>query len=133
MKVNEKAKAELLEILSKNPILQPACDRCGISRATYFRWKADDKKFKEEADKAIVEGRILVSELSESKLLSAIKNENLGAIKFWLQNNDPRYAQKLITTGEVTVIHKELTPEQEASIKEALMHADIKIGGSNMG
>lgn len=125
MKINRETKEELIEILSKNPILQPALDRCGISRATFFRWKNEDKKFKEAADKAIAEGRVLISELSESKLLSAIKNENLGAIKFWLQNNDPRYAQKLVMKGEVFVTKKVLSPEQENNIKRALMLSDI--------
>ena len=129
MKSNNKVKEELIEILGKNPILQPSCDRCDISRATFYRWRSEDKDFKAKVDKAITEGRILVSELAESKLLSAIKSENLGAIKFWLQNNDPRYSNRLEIKGEITATSKELTPEQEAIIKKALLRADIKSEG----
>jgi hypothetical protein len=126
---NKKLKAEFVEIMSKSPVIQPACERCGISRSTLYRWKSEDKEFSDAVDKAIVEGRSLVSELCESKLITAIKNENLGAIKYWLWANDPRYSNKLELKGQVTVIPKALSPEQEASIKKALQLSESEEGG----
>jgi len=128
MENNQEAKKQLIEILEKNPILQPACDRCGIGRSTFYRWKQEDKAFAKDVDKAIVEGRILVSELAESKLMSAIKSENLGAIRYWLTNNDPRYSNKLELDGHLLVTDTELTPEQEASIRKALLFTEPEEG-----
>ena len=129
MKNDKKLKEQLIEILSKNPIIQPAVDRCGISRSTLYRWKARDKDFEERMEKAIEEGRTLVTELAESKLMNSIKNENLGAIIFWLRNNDIRYSDKLEIKGRVTATNYVLTPEQEESIKRALLLSGIKKSG----
>jgi hypothetical protein len=126
MSNNTKQKNELLEVLAKSPVIQPACERCGISRSTLYRWKSEDKKFAQAVDKAISEGRVLVSELCESKLINAIKNENLGAIKYWLWANDPRYSNKLELKGAVTVSTQELSPAQEESIRHALLLSEIK-------
>lgn len=129
MKNDKKAKEELIEILSKNPILQPACDRCGISRTTFYRWKTQDEKFARRVEDSITEGRILVTELAESKLMNAIKNENLGAIIFWLKNNDVRYSEKLEIKGHVSSVSYVLTPEQEISIKKALIFSGVNNKG----
>lgn len=128
---NKKLKEEFIEILSKSPVIQPACERCGISRSTLYRWKSEDKEFSDAVDKASAEGRALVSELCESKLITAIKNENLGAIKYWLWANDPRYSNKLELKGQVAVIPKQLSPEQEASIKRALLLSENEEGGKD--
>lgn len=133
MKNDKKAKEELIEILSKNPILQPACDRCGISRTTFYRWKTQDEIFARRVEDSITEGRILVTELAESKLMNAIKNENLGAIFFWLKNNDSRYSDKLEIKGHVTSASYVLSAEQEASIKKALLLSGIKMDGGKDG
>jgi hypothetical protein len=126
MENNKKIKEKLIEVLNKNPIIQPACDRCGISRATFYRWRSGDQKFAEKVEKAITEGRTLVTELAESKLMNAIKSENLGAIKYWLQYNDKRYSNRLEIKGEITTTSKTLTPKQEESIKKALLLVDFK-------
>jgi hypothetical protein len=128
---NKKLKEDFIEILSKSPVIQPACERCGISRSTLYRWKSEDKEFSDAVDKASAEGRALVSELCESKLITAIKNENRGAIKYWLWANDPRYSNKLELKGQVTVIPKQLSAEQEASIKRALLLSENEEGGKD--
>jgi len=121
----------LIEILGKNPIIQPAVDRCGISRSTLYRWKKSDKEFADKVDAAVAEGRILVTELAESKLMQAIKNENLGAIIFWLKSNDQRYSDKMEIRGHVASTSYVLTPDQEASIKRALLLSGISAKGGN--
>lgn len=133
MKNDNKLKEELIEVLSKNPIIQPACDRCGISRSTLYRWKDKDKKFAVRVEKSISDGRTLVTELAESKLMNAIKNENLGAIIFWLRNNDVRYSDKLEVKGHVISASYTLTPDQEVSIKRALLLSGINKQGEQDG
>ncbi len=133
MKNDKALKEQLIEILSKNPIIQPACDRCGISRSTLYRWKDNNDNFAQRVEKAITEGRILVTELAESKLMNAIKNENLGAIIFWLRNNDIRYSDKLEIKGHVTATSYILSADQEASIKKALLLSGINEDGGQDG
>ena len=133
MKNDKKLKEQLIEILSKNPIIQPACDRCGISRSTLYRWKDNDNVFAKQVEEAVTEGRILVTELAESKLMNAIKNENMGAIIFWLRNNDIRYSDKLEIKGHVTSTSYVLSVDQEASIKKALLLSGINDEGGQDG
>jgi len=132
MKNDRKLKEQLIEILSRNPIIQPVCERCGIVRSTLYRWKSNDKKFAEKVDKAIEEGRILVSELAESNLLQAIKDRDLRAISLWLKHNDPRYSDKIEIKGRLTHINYTLSDEEEQNIQKALLLSGIKPeGGKN--
>ncbi len=92
----EAEKAKFREALRKTPIIQLASQQSGIpSRATYYRWRKDDPEFAKDCDEAIGEGVELVSDLAETKLISAIKDGDFNAIRFWLKNRDPDYAVKL--------------------------------------
>ncbi len=119
-----KNKALILELLNRTPIIQICCEKSGISRASYYRWYKDDKEFALAADKAILEGQLLVNDLAESQLISAIRDKNLSAILFWLKTHHPSYASKLEITGKIK--HEEqLTPEQEALVMKALKLAAV--------
>jgi len=116
---NNKEKEILIENLRKTPIYQFACERSGVSRATFYRWKAQDKKFAEEVEKAISEGTGLINDMAESQLLSAIKDRNLTGIIFWLKNHHQVYADKLKISGNLITENK-LSEEQEKDIRKAL-------------
>jgi len=111
-------KNAVCEQLKKTPIVQIACEKVGLSRASYYRWRKTDKKFAEEADKSSCEGILLINDLAESKLISMIHDKNPTAIIFWLKNRHRDYAQKL----EITAKHEDhkLTPEQRKMVKQAL-------------
>lgn len=115
-----KKKEELIEQLKKAPIVQIACEKVGIGRATFYRWRKEDKGFAEAVDQAINDGAYLVSDMAESKLISAIKKENLAAIIFWLKNHHPKYRTKLQVDANIRNLDNSLTPEQEALVREAL-------------
>ena len=119
-----KEKQVLLEILKKTPIVQIACERSSIGRATFYRWKKDDKKFAEEVAIALDEGKNLINDMAESQLLSAIRDKNLQAIIFWLRNHHYSYKSRV----EVTTRHeeKELTKEQKELIKQAILLAQAE-------
>jgi len=119
MKNNNGEKKILIENLRKTPIVQFACERSGISRATFYRWKNQDKKFAEEVEKAISEGTGLINDMAESQLLSAIKDRNLTGIIFWLKNHHQVYADKLKISGNLITENK-LSEEQEKDIRKAL-------------
>ena len=109
----------LIEQLKKTPIVQLACERCGISRTTYYQWRKDDKEFLKDSDDSMKDGKDMINDLSESQLITLIKEKNFHAIQLWLRQHHPEYGNKLEVKA---TIDKEdpLTPEQEALIREAL-------------
>lgn len=62
-------------------IVSYACQKIDITRSCYYKWLATDPKFKEKCDEVNEE----VIDIVESKLLSAINNEDLTAIIFYLK------------------------------------------------
>lgn len=117
--------ASLLEQLRKLPIVSIACEKTGIGRATYYRWKKEDEDFAKAADEALSDGTQLVSDMAESQLLGAIRDGNLGAVMYWLKHRNPHYNTKLEITARLKQVEDALTPEQEAAITEALRLASL--------
>ncbi len=124
----EKRKAKQKEILieqfKKMPILQIAFEKTGITRATYYRWRNEDAIFRKLADEAIIEGEALITDMSESQLITMIRDRDFPAVKLWLQHHHPKYAPRL----EIMTRPKppeQLTPEQEVIVKKALRLASI--------
>lgn len=116
----DKNKELLIEQLKKTPIIQIVCEKLNIARSTFYRWKCEDEKFGEAVDNAIIEGNQLINDLAESKLISAIKDQNMTGIIFWLKNHHKLYTDKLELRGKIKTETKNLTPEQEKLIMKAL-------------
>ena len=114
-------KEQIIERLSQLPIVQVSCEKAGIGRATYYRWRNDDTKFAKLADIALREGRQLINDIAESQLLSAIKDQNMTAIIFWLKYNHPAYTTRVEITSKTKDTDEKLTPEQKAALKKALI------------
>lgn len=114
-------KAELLKQLKKTPIVEVACKKMGVGRATYYRWKKEDPKFADEAEFALQEGSQLINDMAESQLINAIKDGNMTGIIFWLKNHHKQYSPKL----EVTTRNGDLplTDEQKELIRRSLAMA----------
>jgi len=121
----DKNKNLLLDCLRKTPIIQIACEKSGISRATYYRWRSEDEDFRKASDEAIREGESFINDMSESQIISLIKEKNWQAIQFWLRNNSPKYADKIKVEANIKNINEELTSEQEAVVREALRLASL--------
>jgi len=122
MKKN-KSQDQFFEELRKVPIVQVACEKTGLSRNSVYRWKKDDKSFSAKMDKAMSEGVAFVNDMSESQLLTMIKEKNWSAISFWLKHRNDNYRDKIeITTKEDK---EELTPSQAKIVKQALKLASI--------
>lgn len=124
-KDNNQTKELFIEQLKKTPVVQVCCEKLNISRATFYRMKASDKKFNREADNALAEGRQLVNDIAESRLMTAIQNGNLSSIMYWLRFNHPLYGNKIEISGSINTVN-ELTPEQLKDIKKALALANVK-------
>ena len=115
----------IIEQLKKVPIVEVACEKVGIGRATYYRWKNEDSEFAVLADEAINEGAALVNDMAESQLMSAIRDKNLTAIIFWLKHHHPSYATKVEVTARLRADNEVLTPKQEALVTKALKLAAL--------
>lgn len=122
MKKN-KFQDQFLDELRKVPIVQVACEKTGLSRNSVYRWRKDDKEFLKNMDTALTEGVALVNDMSESQLLTLIKEKNYPAISFWLCHRNDNYKNKLeITTKDDD---EELTPSQAKIVRQALKLANI--------
>lgn len=114
----------IVEQLKKTPVVQIACEKTGIARSTFYRWKDEDKKFAKEAEQALAEGVALVNDMAESQLLSAIRDRNISAIFYWLNHRHSAYNNRLeITTKSADA--EQLTKEEQDLVTKALKHAAL--------
>lgn len=84
-------KTKLLKQLEDNPLVTLACNRVGVSRATYYRWRDEDPVFRGDSTKAIEKGVGKINDFAESKLIENIKANNQQAIAYWLRFNHRAY------------------------------------------
>jgi len=116
----KKDKEALLEILSKTPIITLACEKTGVCRATFYRWKKEDAKFLKAADDAIEIGNLLINDLAESQLLSSIREGNLTGIIFWLKHHHPTYETRIEIKQAYDRSQEKLSKHQEQVLRQAL-------------
>ena len=120
-----KSKLAILEQLKKVPIVQVACEKSGVGRATYYRWRQENEQFTKEADGALMAGSLLVNDMAESQLMSAIRDKNLTAIIFWLKHHHAKYATRVEVTAQLKNMDEKLSSEQEALVTKALQLASL--------
>ncbi len=125
MKKSEQTKQLFLEQLKKTPIVQIACEKLGVSRASFYRWRSEDAAFAKQADEATLEGHLLVNDLAESQLIGAVKDRNLQAIMYWLKHHHKDYRNRLEIEGTLNTI-TELSDEQKELVKKALELTGVK-------
>lgn len=116
----DKDKKKLLEQLKKVPIIQVACERAGIPRSTFYRWRKEDLEFLSECETALEQSSAVINDMAESQLINAIKNQNMTAIIFWLKHHHKAYETRIAVKGKLELEQKALTPEQEELIQRAL-------------
>lgn len=122
MKKNKFQDQFLIE-LAKIPIVQVACEKTDLSRNTVYRWRREDASFAKKMDQALLDGVALVNDMSESQLLTLIKEKNFPAVRFWLNKRHPAYKDKIeVTTKEDIEV---LTPSQAKIVRQALKLASI--------
>jgi len=112
------------EELKRVPIVLVACEKSGISRNSVYRWRREDKKFAKSMEEALAEGEALVNDMSESQLLTLIKEKNWSAISFWLRHRNPRFRDKIEVTSK-TIDTGKLSPSQAKTVRNALKLAKI--------
>lgn len=122
------AKKELVEQLQDMPIVEVACRRAGIARATYYRWLQKDSEFAEQCRAALEHSTQAVSDIAEAKLISAIQEGNMSAISFWLRHHHKAYRAKLDIQGTIRHQATILSDEQSRLVERAL-----RLGGLTSG
>jgi hypothetical protein len=115
----EKDKQALVDTLKEMPIIQVACKKAGISRATYYRWRTDDKNFKRQSESAMGQGFEYINDMSESQVVALIREKKLPAIILWLRHHHPRYGSKTAAYTPIAT-DEDLTPEERKIMLEAL-------------
>lgn len=125
MKKNKK-RQEFLVQLRKIPIVLVACEKSALSRNSVYRWRRESKAFAKEMEAALKEGEELVNDMSESQLLTMIKEKNWSAISFWLKHRHDKYKTKVEIENTINTI-QELSPEQKSLVEKALKLAKITI------
>lgn len=114
-----KDKQAILEALKEMPIIQVACKKVGIGRATYYRWRKEDKVFARQSGDAMGQGIEFINDMSESQLVTLIKEKKMPAITLWLKHHHPRYGSKNQPYIPITSAD-ELSPEEENIVLKAL-------------
>ena len=110
-----------IENISKTPIVQFACEKSGISRATYYRWCKKNQKFARSVENALGEGVDLMNDLAESKLLTAIKEGDRSSVFYWLSHRHKAYSPKLeVKTTTETPKSENLSKVQQDLIRDAI-------------
>jgi hypothetical protein len=100
-----------------------ACKKGLISRATFYRWCSEDDEFKTNVENAKVDGVENINDMSETQLISLIREKKYQAIALWLKNNHHRF----MSEDRRDLIRKvqkktELNLHQKELLKEALKH-----------
>lgn len=122
-----KEKRTIIEQLEKTPIIQLACERAQISRASFYRWREQDKEFDKNVRKALVDGETFINELSEAQVISLIKEKKFQAIQLWLKHHHPKYTNKIEVTGNINISEEPLSKEQNELAQKALKLAGLSI------
>ena len=118
-------KKRVVDQLREMPIVEVACRRAGIGRATYYRWLKKDTEFARLCREALEHSTAAVSDIAEAKLITAIQEGNMTAISFWLRNRHTAYQTKVNLNGTIEHKVEQLTPEQEVTISKALRLAGL--------
>ena len=112
-------KNKIIEEIRNVYIPSVACQKTGISRATLYRWFGDDSEFRKEFMKSQMEGRGVINDLAESKLIGKIKNDDTKAMMFWLTHMHPNFISPLTSIAEETR-NIGLTLQQKIGIEKRL-------------
>jgi len=118
-------KKRLLSCLTKTPIVEVACKQANVPRSTYYRWRKDDETFADNCDVALEESAGRINDLAESQLISAIKEQNMTAIIFWLKNHHKAYRTRLELNANIKQDQQALSPEQAELVAQALRLAGL--------
>ncbi|MAQ77336.1 hypothetical protein CL684_02320 [Candidatus Campbellbacteria bacterium] len=86
MKKSKKLLEQIVEELRKTPVVSVVCQKFGIARHTFYRWRQIDPDFDREVSEALDIGSLVVNDICMSQLIASIQNGNMGSVKYWMSN-----------------------------------------------
>lgn len=113
-------KEAILEELRKYPIVQIACQRIGVGRSTFYKWKGGDKRFAAQADVALGEGKQFTNDMAESQLIKAVGNGHMTGVIYWLKNNHPDYVDRVRYEQRHKIETDDYDERESAMLSQAL-------------
>jgi len=108
--IDDKAKQKLIDEIQKLGNVFWSCQKVGINRATYYRWKKEDEEFEKMADEAEMMGRGNFCDIAKFSLAQNVKDKNQRAIEYTLNHLSPEFKEK--QTTNVVFMHKKEMPLQ---------------------
>lgn len=124
MAYTKRDKNSFIKELQKFPIVGDVCRKLEIGRATYYRWRIKDPEFAAQCDEALRQSTDAVSDLAESRLVTAIGEGDMKAITFWLTRRNRNYIDP------IKQIDLEIRKEQLRQIKKA--DEEARVGGDEL-
>lgn len=115
---SKKLKMAAIEQLREMPLITYTCQKYGIPKSTFYKWKLIDKEFKTQVENSINMGRETVNDIAISQLLKKINNGETVPIIFWLKNNSPMFNEKI--TLEIKNYKDGLSTEELQAVTKAL-------------
>ena len=125
-KRQDKIKESLVAILKEMPIIEVAVKKSGIGRDTFYRWRREDKEFRRQCEDALRQGFEYINDMSESQVITLIKEKKMPAITLWLKHHHPLYGSRVKSYAPITPA-EDLTPEENLILTEALKLASGKV------
>ncbi len=84
----------MLEDLARTPFIAHVARKHGIDRSTIYRWMKRNPEFGRLVEETMEFAREDLCDVGEMQLVNKVKAGDMGAIKYFLSNNSPRYAPK---------------------------------------
>lgn len=121
MKDSPEIKIKILETLKTTPLVNVACAKAGIARASYYRWVNDDLEFKKRVQRAMKSGNRNINDMAYGMLIQKIKQGSMNAIIFYLSRRHPLFKKKDKVKVEVTQKNTEPIDIPESAFNEVLV------------
>jgi hypothetical protein len=111
----------MIKAFRSRPIVSDACREVKVSRDTHYRWLKENKIYFELIERAKDEG----NDTAKSRLWDRVTRGDLNGIKYYLEHNDPAYAQNL------NVVHSMSPSWYERQQGPTIQHAHIEVPGKD--
>ena len=108
----DRVKSKFLEALEKTPIIQHACEMCGISRNTFYRWMQEDSEFNFQVSERLGIGVDRVNDYAESNVLNGIREGDPGMTKYWLSARHKAYRRPFAILSKNSAAEQQLDRER---------------------
>jgi len=124
--IDDVTKNKFLKELEKNGNVLLSCLKINIHRSTYYRWKKEDKKFREKAAEAEKHGRENNVDIGEHSLMKKVREGDLGAIKYLLGHISSKYRPKKEASRVIFVHEKKdpLSDKQAPTLEDLFQRMD---------